>query len=541
MLVNRNNYVVVAYYRSSSSESQNRQFNSIPAQKSRIKDWARRFNSKILREFEDRESGKDFNRPEFKKLWAFCRDHKGVITHVICTEVTRFGREGSEFLRWFKKFQAIGIQVNFADEWIDFEVPEMYSLFYYRIGNAEAERLRISKRTRETKAEIRRSGYYADTPPVPWKYAAERNAQGRKPLVPNEPAFSFYKKALKLFASSGLGQVEAISLACGDQFKISPSTFSRILRNPLIAGYIPIWDFSVGKKTERPLLDMVKGHVEPLVDWDAYQRIQEKIRTSSSPKLNQPIVYFREEFPLKKVLFCPKCLIAMTAYNTKGRHGKTYGYYDCPKKHNRINANKAHDLIARALNTFQVRDEEREVVEKASDNAIDILGLSSSKRVEQAQKKLNDTLEKIEKLKNDYLKLDAEVFSEMMSTFKAEAKELSTELEMLKNQRAIGLETKSKLINLLDRLGDWFTDLATPYQQYQLCRMIFPEGFSIENGKVRTPRVNQLLSLICSISGYNTSEKKESGPNGPLIVEAEEEGFEPPVPVKVRRFSRPVH
>lgn len=517
------NFRVLVYLRSSSQESQHRQYNSIPAQLERIKRWSERTGSVIVKVYQDKASGKSFDRPDFKRMWRYARDHAYTITHVISAEVTRFGREGADYLKWFKKYEGLDIQLNFSDEWINFDIPEMYSLFYYRIGTAEAERLRTGKRTREVKASIRQDGYYADTPPAPWKFPEERNAAGRKVLVPNEPAFSVYKRALKMFANGDYGQSEVRRYCDTEEYTICRSTFSRLLRNPLICGFVPIYGRSVGK-TERLILETVPGEHPALITHDEFEKIQGKLRGRKSPKINKPTLFFRDEFPLKKLICCPDCHQRLRAYKVRNRHGTWYTYYDCADGHIRLNGSKAEALVQQILSTFTIREEETDLINLAASKAVVLLGKDTAKEQENIKKALANLEVHRKNLKKDYTKLGADLFREMINEAKKEEKTLAGRLSNLESSKQISLEMRQNMVKLLGNLDKWYEN-ATGYQRHHFLKMLFPSKFVIQDGKILTPKVNRIVSYLCSFSGSYTSENKKSSAETLLFIEAEEEGF----------------
>jgi len=441
---------VVTYLRSSSSESQARQHHSIPAQRQRVQDWAKRSGATIVREFIDKDSGKDFNRPAFARMLKYVRDYRVTITHVICTDVTRFGREGAEYLQLVKRLTSYGVELNFVEQWFDFGTPETWSIFYFMIGNAEAERLRISKRTRETKAAIRATGYYADNAPAPYRYSDERDANGRKLLIPDEPAFSYYRRALRLYAQAEVGQAEAIKRVSDAAYEIRTSSFSRLIRNPVIAGYVPTFN-DAGE-----VVEMVPGKHEALVSWEQYEAIQSKLNRKRPAHAAKPKRRFNERYPLKQLMWCPSCGSRVRAYTTINRHGTKYPYYDCQCHTYRLRLSEAHETLAAALNTFSVPAEKRDIVARAADRAMATVGLSTSKAQGQAKRRLNELQAKAERIKADYMKLGAEMYAELMSDVKREERQITSEMERIEQSKSINADTRRRLITLLDNFGDWW-------------------------------------------------------------------------------------
>ena len=507
----------IGYYRASSEESQRRQYNAIPRQKDRVRDWCKNSSFRLLKEFEDRSTGTSFDRPEFASMWKFAKANKKIVDYIICTDVTRFGREGAEYLAWFKNFQKIGIEVNFCEEWFDFSIPEMYGLFYYRIGSAEAESLRIGKRTRDTKMSMRKQGYYADTAPAPWKYSPLRDNNGRKILIKNEPAFTYYQRAIKLFLQKDLTQSEIIGIVSDKEYRIKSSTFSRLLRNPLIAGFIPIWDYSVGKITQRPLLEMIPSSVPPIVSLKEFKILQAKLEKVNSPKLKSQQLSFNEKFPLKKYALCPDCKKPLRAYMAKGR-SKTYLYYDCfGTKHFRIKGEELMKLLQEFLNKLTVKESEAKHFETAINKALSLKDKSRSNQVAELRKALNKVGDKIKKLKSDFLKIDAELFQSLLQEFKMEKADLEIKLSDLSKLKDLTDGLKRSLLTKVNNLGDWFLD-ATPFQQRELVRMVFPKGFYVKNNELRTRNINLVISLLFSVSSSYGGVSNEGQEDLPFIL-----------------------
>lgn len=493
--------VWIAYARRSSTESQRRQHISIPAQLADIHRSADRYNANVLLEYSDSQTAANFNRPGLQKAFEFCQRNKHV-THLVCTEVSRFGREGAEFLQWVKKFQQVGVEVNFTQTWYDFTVPETTSIFYFHVGNAEAERLRISKRTRESKQAIRMAGYYADTPPLPWKYG-NREPNGRAPLIRSE-AFERCQAAIQKFADENVTQAE-----CWRMYGISRSVFSRLLSNPLIMGYIEVNG------------ELIQCKAPPLISRTTFYQIQHKLQCASAkPKIHK---LYNEDFPAKPLYFCPDCLGSLRAYYATGRHGGKYGYYDCKHGHYRLNSKKAHSRIADALNTLRLREAFRANAEAAAKSVLSSIKAETSKKIEQYRKAIHNADLTISKLQQDYHRLDIDVFSDMMRTAKDKRMRAEAALEEARFTRSLQAQQHKKLVSLLDNLGDWYNQ-ADPEYQHRLLKMLMPEGFTLLGYECRTPRLNEIVAKMCYIADVPANEKRDKHGTCVLVPGADATG-----------------
>jgi site-specific DNA recombinase len=73
--------------------------------------------------YREDHSAKNFERPEYKKLFKFCKAHKKEIDYVLVTKWDRFSRNQRDALQEIKSFSDIGIEVNAVEQWIDFSIP----------------------------------------------------------------------------------------------------------------------------------------------------------------------------------------------------------------------------------------------------------------------------------------------------------------------------------------------------------------------------------------------------------------------------------
>ena len=101
--------------------------------------------------------------------------------------------------------------------------------------------------------------------------------------------------------------------------KVHLQRIREIFTKPVYAGFIDIPDWG---------LSLVKGHHEPLISFEAYQRIQERLNGKAHAPTRKAD---HEEFTLRGSVACGSCGHAMTGAFSKGRH-RYYGYYFCQNK-----------------------------------------------------------------------------------------------------------------------------------------------------------------------------------------------------------------
>lgn len=159
--------------------------------------------------------------------------------------------------------------------------------------------------------------------PVGYKFATDR-IHG-KLLVPDEPVAECLREALNGFANGQLRSQAEVQryLESKPEFPkdkptvwIRPWKITKILRNPIYAGYVQAKEWGV------PLR---RGHHEPLISLATHERILECMREGGRTAARAD---FSEDFPLRRFVKCSACGNGMTGGWSKGKT-KHYAYYRC--------------------------------------------------------------------------------------------------------------------------------------------------------------------------------------------------------------------
>ena len=153
-----------------------------------------------------------------------------------------------------------------------------------------------------------------------YKYASDR-AHG-KILVRDEPAASILAQALEGYASGYLQSQTEVKrfLEAKPGFpKDTPAgeirwqRVQRLLSHITYAGYVEAPKWGVPPR---------KGHHEPLISLETFERIQERMRGTAKAPARKDI---SEDFPLRGFVLCDDCDQPMTSCWSKGRT-KHYPY-----------------------------------------------------------------------------------------------------------------------------------------------------------------------------------------------------------------------
>lgn len=121
------------------------------------------FGQPIHKIFMDKCSGKDTNRPEFKKMLEYVRDGDVVIV----TEYSRLARSSADLLRTVKELQDKGVEIVSLRERLDTTTPEGRFMLTVFAGLAEFERELARERQKEGIAIAKAAGKYKGRQPIP--------------------------------------------------------------------------------------------------------------------------------------------------------------------------------------------------------------------------------------------------------------------------------------------------------------------------------------------------------------------------------------
>lgn len=211
-------------------------------------------------------SAKNFERPEYKKLFQYCKTHRKEIDHVLITKWDRFSRNQTYALQEIKKFNELGIEANAAEQWIDFSIPhnKMMLSIYLTIPEIDNDVRGIN-----TKMGLRRSwksGRWTGVAPAGYKNGKDNSD---KPLlVIDEQKASLVHEMFEQFATGLYDKEELRRIMWDKGLKLSKSTFPRTLQNPVYAGKVFIPQY----KDEDA--EVIQGIHEPIISEELFNKVQ---------------------------------------------------------------------------------------------------------------------------------------------------------------------------------------------------------------------------------------------------------------------------
>ena len=297
---------------------------SLATQEEQCRKYCRSKGLEIARIFKDEgESAKTTDRPGLQGMLGFCKEFRSEIGYVVIYCMDRISRQTFDHFAILASLRALGIKLRSVTQPVDeTALGEFLGTFFAGLSQLDND-----VRAERTKAGMRASAERGDwnhIPPLGYlKEKCETKKGGR--MVKDPKRAPLVLQAFEMFATGTftrkqvLDRVNALGLRTKKGKKVSNQTLSRMLRNPIYAGWVKVksWDFSQ------------KGDWEPIVNQLLFDKVQ--LLLDGKRHLNTPRHRNNPKFPLRHFVRCAKCGTPMTGSSSKGRN-RHFSYYHCRYK-----------------------------------------------------------------------------------------------------------------------------------------------------------------------------------------------------------------
>ena len=495
---------------------------SLEMQQHFLNAYCHNHGDEIIATYKDDYSAKghELNRPEFKKVYDYCRRHRHEVDKILFLRWDRYSRNVEFAFTYKRKFiDELHIEINAIESPIDFNSGDWATLLGLYCGTAHSEDIKISKRTKDGNHGTLLKGKWPHK--APRGYVNVRRAK-HDCWVEVDPATA--PRVQQLFSEVALG-LEVPTVIAKRIFPSLPSTsLFEMLRNPFYVGIIHVPAYNGDPEQD------VQGIHEPLVDKRTFDAVQEVLdgKKKKTPKVGKtvnPTLY------LRRYLTCPVCGSPMTGALSRG-NGGLYAYYFCNRDHKHINvrADATNDGFVRYVSKLKPN---KAVLELYNEILQDIRGervRDNHKQADKLQTEVSSIEERMNKINDLYF--DGEISKADRDSNIARHKE---RVDRLKKQIAAlrlsaDLRIKDKLtysINLISNLGKFFQS-ATCEVKTKLLGSIFPEKLVFDGKKYRTKSFNGMLNLIYQETKHLQGKRKAESPNfSGNSAQVPEAGLEP--------------
>jgi len=104
-----------------------------------VKEFLNKPQYKIVKEFQEGYSAKNFNRPEWQNLYEFAKKNKDKIDYLLLVDWDRFSRNTFEELKVVNDFKELNIEINCINKWINYNSPSDLLMHLIYLGIPEVD------------------------------------------------------------------------------------------------------------------------------------------------------------------------------------------------------------------------------------------------------------------------------------------------------------------------------------------------------------------------------------------------------------------
>ena len=468
--------------------------------------------------YED-HSAKTFNRPQWKVLLLHLKRHKGKSHLVLFLKWDRFSRNAGDAYQMISILNKLGVEPQAIEQPLDMTVPENKMMLAFYLAAPEVENDRRALNVIHGMRRARKEGRYMGK--APFGYINRSDEYGRKYIGVREPEASIIRWAFEEIAKEAYN-TEAIYKAAREKgFTGAKSLFWFAIRNPVYCGKIFVPKYKDDES------QFVKAQHEPLISEYLFETVQDVLDGRKRTFL--PKIISKPTLPLRGFLKCPSCGKILSGSISKGRH-EYYSYYHCYNGCNfRLRADSLNDQFHKELKRFTPREDVTEMFKIS----IQDIWVSQTLHLLDERTQVNQEIREI-KEKIAYMvelvsskKIDPEDFMDSKASNTRKLEILNGKLDEL-NLQKIDIEDllDSGLNNLLKL--EYAYSVGDIDKKREIVGVVFPDKMEIENGVLRTGRVNEAIRYIYLIDSELSGKKKgQIRSHSDLSCKVGMAGFEP--------------
>lgn len=474
-----------------STDEQNNGYSPLD-QKTKLYQYCENNKIEVVGFFHDDESGKTFDRPEWINIMSFIQKNRDCVDLIIFLKWDRFSRNVAEAYIAIKALRKFNVEPLAIEQPLDFEVPESKIMLAIYLAAPEVDNDRRALNIFNGMRRARKEGRWVGCCLRGYKNTRDEN---NRPIMTPEGGSQekLVRKAFRDFAS-GIYNIEELRRKLNKEgLKCNRSSFWKLLKNKGYIGKV----FVMAYKDEPS--QWVDGLHEPLISEKTFYDVQD-ILDGRRKKIPNTFARARAEYPLRGFLACPRCSKPLTASASTGKSGNKFLYYHCTKGcRERQKVDVVNNAFTDLLKGLQVDPFYLELYAEILKDKLKNSNSSVKKDIENNSKELLKQQTRQKNARN--LMLDGEITSSEFKEMKIEIEENITQLTV----EAINL--KSSMGNYegkIDACLDLILDLEKLYLEkdtvvkQRIISSIFKEKLIFENSGFRTPKLNEVVALICS-------------------------------------------
>ena len=478
---------------------------SLDMQERFLRSYCERNRYEIINVYHEDYSAKyfDINRPEFKKIYSYCKAHKKSVNKILFLRWDRYSRN-VEFAFTYKRklYDELGIEINTVESPIDFTSPDWPTLLALYCGTAHSEDEKISRRTKDGIHGTLLKGQCANKAPRGYK-----NVRTDKHSTHVEVDMPKAKLIRQIFEEIAKGIETPSCIRRRLCPFIAESSFFGMLRNIFYIGKIRVPAYKDDPET------IVEGVHEAIIPVDIFNKVQDILdgKKKKSPKLSKKI---NPDLFLRQFLICPICGHALTGAVSRGNGGR-YAYYNCCEeaKHIRVRAEKVNEGFAKYVGSLKPNETVLNLYEQILNDVRKEQKTNVNEEITQLQNKMLVFQKRIQAAKDKYLdgEMSKSEKDEAINHNQKEVDLLQEKIEILREGNRSKIKPKLEYsMSLINNIDKFILD-APVETKVKLISSMFPEKIEFDGEKYRTNSYNKVLDLIYQQTKVLRGMEKEKG------------------------------
>lgn len=342
-----------------STDEQKRKGYSLPEQEGRLLKYCETGNVNVKGVYREDFSAKNFNRPEWKKLVsAIKKEPSKEEKNILFVKWDRFSRNiqyAYEMIGILRKYNTRTMAI---DQPVDLDIPESSVMLAVYLSVPEAENTRRALNTANGMRRARQMGRHPNKAPI--GFVNLTTVEGKKIIVPKQPEADIIRWIFHQLAKNIYRMADVRRMALDKGFLCSSSNFSKLIRNPIYCGLIPV---TLSFEEQQ----MVRGNHDPLISVSIFYEVQNIINTKR--KISSRKEELKTTFFLRGFLICPLCNKRLTGSFSRGSKNR-YPYYHCRGRcRTRISAVLLNYNYERKLQQLVLSDKATELFNRILDDS----------------------------------------------------------------------------------------------------------------------------------------------------------------------------
>ncbi|WP_407522573.1 recombinase family protein [Lacibacter sp. MH-610] len=459
---------------------------AIDTQTKLIEEYCSRNNIIIKASFtDDGVSGATFKRKGWLQLEAALKKQHKEIDFIVMRDTTRFGR--TDFIESMMKRTYIqnqyGVKILNLDDNPEVNVNDLMVRLKQTFESFYAQKQREDTRDWiiQRQTSMKRQGYYPHRAPLGYMNAKDDKKNGV--ICIDQEKAPVIAEMFKLFVS-GKGQMELKEWlkTKGIQVK-GRSTVTRMLQNPIYAGYIMV------PPTTKSQGFIEKGRHEPLIPKPLFDAVQVRL------KRKKPVRHADDEVYLRGVLYS-EFGNKLSSSRSRGKMGKLYNYYIDPKHGINLNADKLHAQFDAILEVCTFEREEAEWMKSQVLATVLQEIEDGTKKADGIKKDIALLNTRIAEVQKKYLTTEGvsvDVYKETMAEFNSRKSALEHELSSYQLSRSYYIEVVNDVFNSLTNLKQVFHQIPVE-RKHDFVNLIFGGFLYYSHNCFRTPYLSELIA-----------------------------------------------